>query len=132
MRLVPGLIGLAFAASLTACASAPPAHGGGWAVLGEREVDFHVDHDVIEVGRSEGRFHELRFNVHGAAIELYEVKVVLGDGDVIRPDTRFVFERGEGRRIELPGGQRVVRQVDFVYRSLHGEGRRARVTLLGR
>jgi hypothetical protein len=131
-KLVVGLVGLALATSFSACASAPPARGGGWELLGEREVDFHVDHDVIDVGRSEGRFHQLRFNVHGGAIELYEVRVTLGDGDVFRPDTRFVFERGEGRRIDLPGGSRVVRRVDFVYRSLQGEGGRARVTLLGR
>ena len=118
-RLCLGFMLVALAAS---CASAPPVRRG-WEPLEEREVDSRVDHDVIEVGRSEGRFRELRFTVHGGAIELYEVKVILGDGDSFRPGTRFVFDRGEGRTIVLPHGGRVVRRVEFVYRSLRGEGR---------
>jgi hypothetical protein len=115
----------------TSCATAPPSRRA-WELLGERDVDFRVDHDVIDVGRSEGRFRELRFTVHGGAIELYEVKVILGDGDTFRPGTRFVFDRGEGRTMFLPNGRRVVRRVEFVYRSIRGEGGRATVSLFGR
>ena len=96
------------------------------------EVDFHVDHDVIEVGRVEGRFGELRFVVHGGAIEMYDVRVSLGDGDTFRPASRFVFDRGEGRTVNLPGDVRIVRRVEFVYRSLRAGGRRATVSLYGR
>jgi hypothetical protein len=116
---------------LLACASGPRT-GRRWEFLGRREVDFHVDHDTIEVGRAEGRFHELRFVVRGADLEMYDVRVVLGDGEVIRPATRLVFERGDARTIELPGDRRVVRRVEFTYRSLRGAGRRAVVRLYGR
>jgi hypothetical protein len=116
---------------VTACATGQHA-GRRWELLGRREVDFGVDHDVIEVGRIEGRFRVLRFVVHGGAIEMYDVRVVLGDGDSYRPATRFVFDRGEGRTIDLPGERRVVRRVEFVYRSLRAGGRRATVSLYGR
>jgi hypothetical protein len=116
---------------LLACASGPRA-GSRWEFLGRREVDFHVDHDAIDVGRAEGRFRELRFVVRGGAIEMYDVRIVLGDGEVIRPATRLVFERGEERTTDLPGDRRVVRRVEFTYRSLRGAGRRAVVTLYGR
>jgi hypothetical protein len=116
---------------LSACASAPYARRS-WELLGQREVDFHTDHDVIEVGRSEGTFHELRFVSRGGAVELYNVKFVLGDGEVFDSPERMVLDRGEGRTMDLPGNRRVVRRVEFVYRSLHAGGRRAVVSLYGR
>ena len=131
MNIARRVFCLALTGSLMACATAPRAHRG-WELLGRRQVDFRVDHDVIEVGRIEGRFNELRFVVRGGAIEMYDVAVVLGDGETIRPHTRLIFDRGEGRMIELPGERRVVRRVEFVYRSLHSDFRRATVTLYGR
>jgi len=131
MNIARRVFCLALTGSLMACATAPRAHRG-WELLGRRQVDFRVDHDVIEVGRIEVRFHELRFVVRGGAIEMYDVAVVLGDGETIRPHTRLIFDRGEGRMIELPGERRVVRRVEFVYRSLHSDFRRATVTLYGR
>ena len=113
-----------------ACASAP--RGRPWVLLGERVVDFHVDHDVIEVGRAGGRFRELRFVAHHGAVEMYNVQVILGDGDSFRPEGKLVLDRGEGRTLDLPGDLRVVRRVEFVYRSLRGAGQRATVSLYGR
>ena len=131
MRTTTRVVGAMLMGLLLACASTPRA-GGRWEQLGRREVDFHVDHDAIDVGRAEGRFRELRFVVRGGAIEMYDVRIVLGDGEVIRPTTRLVFDRGEARTIDLPGDRRVVRRVEFTYRSLRGQGRRAVVTLYGR
>lgn len=132
MRVPRLSIGVVLAALLSACVSAPPRSARGWEVLGRRDVDFHVDHDVIDVGRAEGRFNELRFVVRGADVEIYKMRVILGDGDVFTPENRLVLERGEGRVLRLPGEHRVVRRVEFVYRSLHGAGRHATVTLFGR
>lgn len=115
---------------LMACASGQRA-GNRWELLGRRDVDFRVDHDAIEVGRAEGRFRALRFVVRGGPVEIFDLKVILGDGDAIRPATRLVFERGESRTIDLPGNRRAVRRVEFVYRSLRGPGRRATISLFG-
>jgi hypothetical protein len=133
MRRAVGLssTGLVLTAVLTACATGPRARRG-WELLGRRDVDFRVDHDVIEVGRAEGRFRELRFVVQGGAIEMYDVRVILGDGDSFRPGTRFVLDRGEGRIVNLPGDRRVVRRVEFVYRSLRAASRHATISLFGR
>lgn len=116
---------------LTACATGQRV-GPRWEMLGRRDVDFRVDHDVIEVGRVEGRFRQLRFVARGGAIEMYDVKLILGDGDVIHHPTRLMLDRGEGRTIDLPGDRRVVRRVEFVYRSMRAGGRHATVTLYGR
>jgi hypothetical protein len=133
MDSVRRAFGLLLLSLTAACASAPPApERHGWELLGKRDVDFHVDHDAIDVGKSEGHFRVLRFVVHGGAIEMYEVKVILGDGDSFRVPNRLILDSGEGRTVDLPGDRRVVRRVEFVYRSLKTAGRPATVSLYGR
>ena len=122
----------AFAGLLLGCVTAQTAPRGGWELLGQRDVDFRVDHDVIEVGRAEGRFRELRFEAHGGDIEVYNLRVILTDGESVSPRGRLVLERGEGRTMDLPGNRRSVRRVEFTYRTLHGRGRHATVLLYGR
>lgn len=131
MDSVRRAIGLLLVSLTAACGSAPPDRHG-WELLGKRDVDFHVDHDAIDVGKSEGRFRVLRFVVHGGAIEMYEVKVLLGDGDSFRVPGRLILDAGQARTVDLPGDRRVVRRVEFVYRSLKSAGRPATVSLYGR
>ena len=33
--------------------------GGGWELLGQREADFKMERERIDIGRREGRFREL-------------------------------------------------------------------------
>jgi hypothetical protein len=88
-------------------AAAPPGSAraqGDWDLLGSRRVRFAAERDVIEVGGRDGRFTALRIDVH--------------DGS---------------RVIGLPGSPRVIRRIDFSYRSLaRGRRRRATVRVEGR
>jgi hypothetical protein len=108
------------------------AHGG-WTLLGRREVDFGRDHDAIEVGRAEGRFRHLRFAVYGGDIELYDMRVTFGDGQSFHPELRFHFREGsDSQVIDLPGDARLIRRVDFVYRSTGRRQGKAVLSLFGR
>jgi hypothetical protein len=110
---------------------APVAVNAGWERLGERWVNGRVDRDIIHVGRKEGRFHRLQILVESSALEMYDVLVVFGDGSTYSPQTRLVFEPNTRTRvIDLPGGARVIRRVEFRYGNLPGGGR-ARVELWG-
>lgn len=119
---------------------AAPAHdryrysvsGHDWDKLGERWVDGRSDRDVIEVGRQEGGFHGLMVSVENSAVEIFDMRVVFADGSEFSPRTRLVF--GEGtrtREIDLPGGDRLIRRVEFRYGNLPGGGR-AQIELWGR
>jgi hypothetical protein len=104
----------------------------GFEFLGERAVNGGVDHDVILVGRRDGRFHELMIVVERAPVEIYDMVVTLGNGDRWEPRTRLVFGRDTtSRNIDLPGGARVVQRVDFRYGNLIA-GTQAKVELWGR
>ncbi len=103
-----------------------------WDKLGERWVDGRVDRDAIHVGRGDGRFARIQLVVEHSALELYDVVVVFGDGSQFSPQTRLVFGPGSTSRvIDLPGGARVIRRVEFRYGNLPGGGR-AQIELWGR
>jgi len=137
-RFLPCLV---LAALLPACVvhetpAARPAEThamrNGFVFLGERAVNGSVDHDVIPVGRRDGRFHELMIVVERAPVELYDLIVTFGNGEHYDARTRLVFGRDTtSRSIDLPGGARVIQRVDFRYGNLVA-GTRAKVELWGR
>jgi hypothetical protein len=129
------------AAALGGCVvSAPPparnaeqhAMRGGFSFLGERAVNGGSDHDVITVGRRDGTFHELMIVVERAPIEIYDMVVTFGNGARFEPNTRLVFGPDtRSRNIDLPGGARVIRHVDFRYGNVVA-GTQGKVELWGR
>lgn len=126
-----GLLLLIFA--LPATVIAAEKRGGDWELLGRREVDFKGDRDRIEVGRSEGKFRQLRFTVTGGSIEMRDMVVTFGDGKKFSPNLSAHFdEKSSSRVIDLPGDRRVIKSVDFVYRSTRRRDGKATVSLYGR
>lgn len=115
----------------SACASSRAAPGD-WDRLGSRQVNFVGDRDTIVVTASEGRFDAIRLDVDRGDLEMYDVVVTFGNGETFSPQTRYVFDDGtRSRVIDLPGGARFIRKVDFFYRSKLRDGR-AKLTLHGR
>lgn len=123
-----------FTALLAGCAATDGYYGGrGWELLGERQADFKVERDRIDVGRREGRFSELRVAVRGAPLEMYDMVVTFADGTTYSPNIRHRFDENTWtREINLPGDRRVIRSVDFRYRSPNRREGRATVMLYGR
>jgi hypothetical protein len=123
-----------FTLLLAGCVATDGPYGSrGWELLGEREADFKVERERIEVGRREGRFSELRVAVKGAPLEMYDMVVTFADGNTFSPNIRHRFEENSwSREIDLPGDRRVIRSVDFRYRSPNRREGRATVMLYGR
>jgi hypothetical protein len=114
------LHGWLLAAALTGAHVAPPA----WELLGSRRVTFAAERDVIHVGAVEGRFTALKVQVQGGNIDMYDVRITFGDGETWSPATRLVFREGSwSRTLDLPGRARVIRTVEFRYRSQLRRGR---------
>jgi hypothetical protein len=94
-----------------------------WDKLGERWVDGRVDRDVVPVGRRE-RYQRIKLVVEHSAVELYDVVIVFGNGEVYSPGTRLTFGQGStSREIDLPGNARHIERVEFRYGNLPGGGR---------
>ncbi len=134
MRFWRGFSVLWLSCLLAACAATDGRYGGrGWELLGQREADLKMDRDRIEVGRREGTFREIRIAVRGAPVEIYNMVVTFSDGNTFSPNLRQRFdENSTSREIDLPGDRRVIRSVDFAYRSLSRREGRATVMLYAR
>jgi hypothetical protein len=138
-RLLPYLVATVLAASGCVVHEAGPARPGeahamrnGFSYLGERTVNGGGDHDMIHVGRQDGKFHEIMVVVERAPIELLDLVVTFGNGERYEPHTRLVFGADStSRNIDLPGGARFIKRVDFRYGNLVG-GAQAKVELWGR
>jgi hypothetical protein len=88
---------------------------------------------VITVTAIQGTFTKIKLKVLYSPIELLDLKVHFGDGDVHDVAVRKVITAGgETRVIDLPGEARVIRKVEFVYRSRGLRTGRATVMLFGK
>jgi hypothetical protein len=104
---------------LTAWIAGAAQYSDRWEHLGQRRVDFRDDHDQIDVGRSEGRFKQLEVRVKNAPIEISDMVVTFGNNETFRPKLRHTFAEGSGSRIiDLPGERRVIKRIDFNYKSI--------------
>jgi hypothetical protein len=105
---------------LAACIASAAQTPGRWERLGEREVDFRNDHDQIDVGRSEGRFRQIEIRVKDAPIEVFDMVVTFGNNETFTPKVRHKFAEGSGSHIiDLPGERRIIKRIDFNYKSLN-------------
>jgi len=107
-------------------ASAERWDSSGWVKLGQREVNGRVDHDTIEVGRYEGKFTKLTLYVEKSDLELLDLEVTFGNGQRWHPSVQHVFREGSRTRvIDLPGDDRVIKNINLRYKNLPGGGRAA-------
>lgn len=111
-----------------------PAHRAGrWEKLGQRKVNFAMDRDVIMVTAAEGSFKALQLKVKGAPIDLNRVVVHYRNGQTQVLNVRRTIPRGgQTRVLDLPGNNRIITKVVFVYDTRNRARRRATVELWGR
>jgi hypothetical protein len=126
---------LAFSIAFTTYApdaSARP-HNRNWELLGRQTIGFIVDRDVVQVGRQDGDFRKIQLRVKNNDIEILDLKVVYGNGqmDDIRVREK-IRAGGQTRVIDLKGGERFIRNVQLVYRSKPSFKGQAVVELWGR
>ena len=112
VKTVVAFVALAALVALTAAGAAV------WVKLGKRTVDFRTDHDTIGVGAAKGRFRAIRVHVFRHPVRMLDLKVHFGDGSTQDVALRSLIPAGgHSRVIDLAGGPRVIRKVEFVYRS---------------
>ncbi|HVH68371.1 MAG TPA: hypothetical protein VM716_10920 [Gemmatimonadales bacterium] len=92
-----------------------------WVHLGTRRVSSSGERDIIRAS-GENRFKRIRLVVEGN-LELFDLRITFADGTTFSPSGRFTFTgNSHSRVIALPGAARVVRWINFFYRSLPSGG----------
>lgn len=97
----------------------------GWEELGCVDVGRRADHDVITVGRKDGRFKAIRLSAVGNDVHVMDLKVVYGNGQPDDIQVRSEIREGtDTRPLDLKGRDRAIRQIDIVTkRDFRGRGR---------
>jgi hypothetical protein len=105
----------------------------GWEHIGSQKVGFIGDKDIIQVGRKDGDFSKIQLRVKGNEVEFLDVKVIYANGQADDIQIRNKIRAGgQTRAIDLKGGDRFIRRVEFVYRSKPSFKGQATVELWGR
>ena len=121
--IAPCAVALALALFTSNTARAEDWDSTGWVKLGERTVSGRYDRDKITVGRYEGRFSKLTMHVQRSDIELLDFEITFSNGERYHPPLRHYFREGQRTRvIDLPGDDRVIRDINMRYKNLAGGG----------
>ncbi|MBK9288726.1 MAG: hypothetical protein IPN38_13820 [Flavobacteriales bacterium] len=109
---------------------APP---GSWVIIGTTHAAHTADHDGIVVEGRGDDFRALKLKVTDAPLTLMKMVVTYDNG---KPDNievrQNIAKGGESRVIDLQGGKRSIRRIDFWYDTKGLLNGRADVTIFGR
>lgn len=105
---------------------------GKWKFIGDKNVHFGVDRDVIHVTGNDN-YRQLKLRVTSAPLKILDMKVHFENGDVFDVAIRSqIRQGGESRVIDLPGASRSIRKIEFWYTTAGVLKGSARVAVWGR
>ena len=90
----------------------------GWHKIGETTVNFQKDRDeVLILGAN--RFASIKFKVIDAPIDLISMEIFYESGETQKVNINMPIKlKGESRVIDLKGGERNLKKIVFVYKTL--------------
>lgn len=105
----------------------------GWDVLGRTQASYKKDHDVIKVTGPADNYRALKFRVTDAPLNLQRIVVTYDNNSKEKLDSRQNIPQGaDSRPINLRGGQRSLKKIEFWY-DTKGMGKgKADVTAYGK
>ena len=103
-----------------------------WRFIADKNVHFGVDRDVIHVTGNDN-YRQLKLKITNAPLKMLDMKVHFDNGDVFDVSLRSqIRQGGESRVIDLPGGSRSIRRIEFWYSTAGVLKGTARVAVWGR
>lgn len=103
-----------------------------WRFIADKWVGFGVDHDVIHTGNINDDFRQLKLKVTDGPLKMYDMKVYFDNGTVQDVSIRIrIPQGGESRVIDLDGGLRHIKKIEFWYETKGFRKGRARVAVWG-
>ena len=105
---------------------------GDWVKLGSVNAGHDADHDRITVTGPHDNFRKLKFKVKNASLTMRQVVVTYDDGVPEKLDVKENLAAGaETRVIDLHGGKRSIRTIEFWYGTKGYKGDKAEIVAFG-
>ena len=106
---------------------------GYWVILGQRVVNFSVDHDEILVTAKRGTFKKIKFKVVGSPVYVHNFKVIYGNGSSENFVINRHFKAGhESRVIDLKGYDRIIKKININYKTVRIGNGKVKVIVFGK
>ena len=104
-----------------------------WELLGTRNVTDKLDRDTIPVTAKEGKFTKLQVRVLGHAVQFRSMTVHFGNGETLEVKFAPLMKAGQASKpIDVPGAERIVKSVEFVYDAQTVGDKGATIKLFGK
>jgi hypothetical protein len=103
-----------------------------WNLIGEKRVSFLVDRDVIHVTGNDN-YRQIKLKVKDGPVHILDMDVHFENGDKFDVALKEKFSNGgESRVIDLPGGSRSIKKIEFWYETRGFAKGRGRVQVWGK
>lgn len=97
-----------------------------WKFIGDKKVNFLIDRDVIHVTGNDN-YSQIKLKVTEGPVHILDMDIYFENGDKFDVSIKNRIPRGgESRVIDLPGGSRSIKKIEFWYETkgfLKGRGR---------
>jgi hypothetical protein len=104
-----------------------------WKFIGDKNVRFGVDKDVIHCGNANDDFRQIKLKVTDGPVKILDMKVYFDNDEVQDISIRNqIRQGGESRVIDLTGGLRHLKKIEFWYETKGFARGRSRVAVWGR
>ena len=104
-----------------------------WFFLGDKNVGFGVDHDVIHFGNWKDDVNQIKLKVTDGPLKMYKMKIHFDNGSVQDIQLKNKFAQGsESRVIDLDGGLRHLNKIEFWYETKGFLRGRSRIAVWGK
>lgn len=105
---------------------------GSWRLLGSVMANHTADHNIIYITGMHDYFRKLKFKVTHSPINMHRMIVRYDDGAPENIDTRLEIPKGgESRLIDLRGGKRKLKSIEFWFDTKGIFNGKAEVTVFG-
>jgi hypothetical protein len=106
---------------------------GDWFFLEDKRVGFGVDHDVINFGNWKDDVRQIKLKITDGPLKMYDMKIHFDNGTTQDVSMRLRFAQGsESRVINLDGGLRHLKKIEFWYETKGFARGRSRVAVWGK
>lgn len=130
LKMLSGL--LLIAAIMSFCA---PVKSGfapsGWTFIGDKIAAYGTDRDVLWVTGND-TYRQIKIKVTNAPLHIIDMDVYFDNGEKMNVALKNKFRQGdESRVIDLPGGMRHLKKIEFLYETIGFRKGKARVGVWG-
>ncbi len=132
MRYIKSFFALVLITGLFSFSTASKPLPQRWNFIGDKIAAFGPDRDVLHVTGNDN-YRQIKIRVTGAPLYIVDMDIYFDNGEKMNVPLKNRFRQGgESRVIDLPGGSRNLKKIEFLYETIGVAKGKARVAVCGK